>query len=75
MANYNKAFTKLSERIGEAFKKESIPERLFSNMVQTMTCAYILQCNGRIAVCESTEENDILNDFVEIGVAYMRKQH
>ena len=75
LANYDVAFKQLSERISEAFINESIPERLFSNMVQTMTCAYILQCNGSIAICESTDEADILNDFVEIGVAYMRKQY
>lgn len=75
LANYDVTFKQLSERISEAFINESIPERLFSNMVQTMTCAYILQCNGSIAICESTDEADILNDFVEIGVAYMRKQY
>jgi hypothetical protein len=72
--NYSKAFKQISGRIEEYFKNDTIPERLLSNMVQTMTCAYILQCNGMIAICESTEQEDILNDFVEIGVLYMRRQ-
>lgn len=74
LENYGKAFNQLSGRIEEYFKNDSIPERLLSNMVQTMTCAYILQCNGMIAICESAEQEDILNDFVEIGVLYMRRQ-
>ena len=75
MANYSKAFKQLSGRIEEQFKNESIPERLLSNMVQTITCAYILQCHGKIAICESTDEVDVLNDFVEMGVMYMRRQY
>ena len=74
LENYSKAFKQLSGRIEEHFKHETIAERLISNMVQTMTCAYILQCHGLIAVCESTEQEDILNDFVDMGVLYMRKQ-
>lgn len=74
LANYSRAFRELSERISKEFKSESIPERLFSNMVQTLTCAYILQCNGKIAICESINEEDILDDFVEMGVATIRKQ-
>ncbi len=72
--NYSKAFKQLSGRIEEHFINEAIPERLLSNMVQTMTCAYILQCYGLIAICESTEHQDILNDFVDIGVLNMRRQ-
>ena len=75
LANYSKAFKQLSGRIEEQFKNESLPERLLSNMVQTMTCAYILQCHTKIAICESTNEEDILNDFVEMGVVYMRRQY
>jgi hypothetical protein len=75
MANYSRAFKQLSESIGEQFKNESIPERLLSNMVQTVTCAYILQCHGKIAICESTDEGDILNEFVDMGVMYMRRQY
>lgn len=75
LANYSKAFKQLSGRIEEQFKTESLPERLLSNMVQTMTCAYILQCHSKIAICESTNEEDILNDFVEMGVMYMRRQY
>ena len=75
LANYSKAFKQLSGRIEEQFKNESLPERLLSNMVQTMTCAYILQCHSKIAICESTNEEDILNDFVEMGVMYMRRQY
>lgn len=74
LENYGKAFNQLSERIEKQFKHESIPERLFSNMIQTMTSAYILQCYGIIAICESTEQEDILNDFVDLGVLYMRRQ-
>ncbi len=74
LSNYNTAFNKLSERISERFKNESIPERLISNIVQTMTCAYILQCNGKISLSESTNQTDILEDFVEMGVVCMRKQ-
>lgn len=74
VANYEVAFKQLSERISMAFKNESIPERLFSNMVQTMTCAFILQCGGKISLSESVEPTDILQDFVDMGVTYMRKQ-
>ncbi len=72
--NYDNAFKQLSGRIEEHFNHEAIPERLLSNMVQTLTCAYILQCHGLIAVCEFVEQEDILNDFVEMGVRYMRRQ-
>ena len=75
LANYSDAFAKLSEGIDKQFKNETIPERLFSNMTQVMTCAFILQCNGKIAICESTDEEDILAEFVEMAVSYMRKQH
>jgi hypothetical protein len=74
LENYSNAFNQLSGRIEQHFVNVSIPERLLSNMVQTMTCTYILQCHGLIAVCESTEQEDILNDFVDMGVLYMRRQ-
>jgi hypothetical protein len=74
LENYTSAFKQLSGGIEEHFKHETIAERLISNMVQTMTCAYILQCHGLIAVCESTEQEDILNDFVDMGVLYMKRQ-
>lgn len=73
--HYPIAFKKLLNKVKDAFMNESIPERLFSNMVQTMTCAFILQCHGKIAICESTDENDILDDFGKVAIEYIRKQH
>lgn len=73
--NYAIAFNKLSKRIEAEFTNEFIPERLFSNMVQTMTCAYILCSKGLISVGESTNEADILDEFADMAVIYIRKQY
>ncbi|AFK04326.1 hypothetical protein Emtol_3197 [Emticicia oligotrophica DSM 17448] len=73
--NYPSAFKVLSKRIESAFKNEVIPERLFSNMVQTMTCAYILCSKGLISIGESINEADILDEFAEMAVIYIRKQY
>ena len=73
--NYEDAFIKLSQRIEKEFKNETISERLFSNMVQAMTCAYILCSKGKIALGESVEEEDILDEFCDMAVSYIRKQY
>lgn len=73
--NYAIAFNKLSQRIEAEFTNEFIPERLFSNMVQTMTCAYILCSKGLISIGESTNEADILDEFADMAVIYIRKQY
>ncbi|WP_188769069.1 hypothetical protein [Emticicia aquatilis] len=73
--NYSSAFKVLSKRIESSFKNEVIPERLFSNMVQTMTSAFILCQKGVISLGESTDEEDILEEFSEMAVGYIRKQY
>ncbi len=73
--NYSSAFKVLSKRIESAFKNEVIPERLFSNMVQTMTSAFILCQKGIISLGESTDEEDILEEFSEMAAGYIRKQY
>ncbi|MCP9762287.1 DUF6371 domain-containing protein [Lacihabitans soyangensis] len=71
---YDSEFKKLSLELESRFQNENIPERLFSNMAQTMTCALILQKIGKIELCEYTDENDILTEFVNIGEKYIRAQ-
>ena len=71
---YDSEFKTLSLELETRFQTENIPERLFSNMTQTMTCALILQKIGKIELCEYTDENDILTEFANIGEKYIRAQ-
>jgi hypothetical protein len=71
---YDAEFKNLSLELESRFQTENIPERLFSNMAQTMTCALILQKTGKIELCEYTDENDILTEFANIGEKYIRAQ-
>jgi hypothetical protein len=56
------------------FRGESVPERLFSNMAQTMTAAFILARAGKIHITEAADAKGILAEFVERGVGYIQKQ-
>ncbi|WP_044173514.1 DUF6371 domain-containing protein [Flectobacillus major] len=73
--NYNTAFSKIFNRVEQATQNESMPERLLSNICQALTCAYILQVNDKIQVCEYTEESDILDEFVAIALKTIHLQH
>lgn len=73
--NYSNAYGKLHGKLSSMLQFDNIPERHINNLAQTMAAAYILQINGKIQICESTNENDILSDFCEFGKDIILKQH
>lgn len=72
---YANTFKLLDKRLVERFGNEEIPERLLSNILQTITCACVLQLNKKISICESVDEEDILDEFMDIAVSSVRKQY
>ncbi|MBB3837641.1 hypothetical protein FHS57_001638 [Runella defluvii] len=72
--NYLEAFSLLYKELKDRFQNERLPERLFANMSQALTCAYILHINGKIRVCESVDKADVLEDFVSFGEKSIRRQ-
>ncbi|AXE16699.1 DUF927 domain-containing protein [Runella rosea] len=73
--SYSAAYTTLYNRLKACFINERLPERLFANMALTMACAFVLACEGHIALCEYTDREDILDEFTEIGRKYISRQH
>lgn len=73
--SYASAYTALYDRFKLCFINEGLNERLFGNMAQTMACAFVLTCEGHIALCEYTDREDILDEFTEIGRKYISRQH
>ncbi|NBB19070.1 DUF927 domain-containing protein [Runella sp. CRIBMP] len=73
--SYSAAYTTLYNRLKACFINERLPERLFANMALTMACAFVLTCEGHIALCEYTDREDILDEFTEIGRKYISRQH
>lgn len=73
--NYASAYQKIHFKLSTMLQFDNIPERHINNLAQTMAAAYILQVNGKIQICESTNENDILLDFCEFGKNIILKQH
>ncbi|WP_409049709.1 DUF6371 domain-containing protein [Runella sp. MFBS21] len=73
--SYSAAYTTLYNRLKACFIHERLPERLFANMALTMACAFVLTCEGHIALCEYTDREDILDEFTEIGRKYISRQH
>lgn len=73
--NYSNAYGKLHRKLSSMLHLDNIPERHINNLAQTMAAAYILQVNGKIQICESTNENDILSDFCEFGKDIILKHH
>ena len=73
--SYSAAYTTLYNRLKVCFINERLPERLYANMALTMACAFVLTCEGHIALCEYTDREDILDEFIEIGRKYISRQH
>lgn len=73
--NYLETFKDFEKVLTSKFDGESISERLFTNVCQTFTCAIILQANGKIEICESTEYQDILESFSQIASKFIVHQN
>jgi hypothetical protein len=65
---YSETFRDFESVLTSKFDGQSVSERLFTNICQTFTCAIILQANRVIDICESTDYEDILKEFSEIGM-------
>ena len=74
--NYSAFFNLLYQKLKShpTFQGESVPERLFSNMAQTLTGAFILARKGVIHLTETVSREDVLQEFVESGVQYISRQ-
>lgn len=68
---YNKRIT---YKLKATMPLDGVPERMFSNMAQILTPAAILQSLGSIQMSESTSENDVIEEFAEIGRELIMKQ-
>jgi hypothetical protein len=67
--NFVIAYDRLYNAFREEFKGEKVPERLFANMSQVMSVAFVLTCLRKIEMIEDTTATDveILKEFVSIG--------
>lgn len=74
--NFVIAYDRLYNAFREEFKGEKVPERLFANMSQVMSVAFVLTCLRKIEMIEDTTATDveILKEFVSIGAANIRRQ-
>jgi hypothetical protein len=73
--NYNEAFDKLNKRLLEKVNGCDYPERITSNMIQCMTCAFILQTHNKISMCESEDEDDVLDVYTSYAADCIKHQH
>ncbi len=74
-ANFDKSYAKLYAILKNKTANEGVMERAVANMARVFTPCYILQVNGLITMCESTDKQDILDEFIEIGVKTIIRQH
>ncbi len=72
---YGKAYEQLYDALKDIPEANTMPERLFTNMAQVLTPAFILQRYSMIALNEFTEEVDILQEFRLIGQEAITRQH
>lgn len=73
--NYSNAFDKLNTSLLEKVKGCDYPERITSNIIQCMTCAFILQTHNKIAMCESESEDDVLDVYTSYAADCIKHQH
>ncbi|MDQ1085674.1 DUF6371 domain-containing protein [Siphonobacter sp. SORGH_AS_1065] len=75
--NYATAYNELYSSFKNHFKGENLPERLYANMAQIMAAPLIFQTHGLIQILEveTRNVNEVLEAFVEIGAASIRRQH
>lgn len=74
--NFVIAYDRLYNAFRDEFKGEKVPERLFANMSQVMSVAFVLTCLRKIEMIADTSATDvdILQEFVSIGAANIRRQ-
>lgn len=73
---FQKAYDNLYTNLKFSLSGESVVERLVSNMARVMTPAYILQTYEHINLgLEVCDPESILEEFVEMGVANIRRQN
>lgn len=73
--HYLDAYTKIKSELKGRLKNEGIIDRAIQNVASILTCAFILQVNGKITMCQYTNEEDILNEFCSIGCQQIIRQH
>jgi hypothetical protein len=73
--NYKKVYSILIDEFKQRLENENYHERLFTNMVQTLICPFILQTNGKIFLTESVDPKDILEDYISMGINLIREQN
>jgi hypothetical protein len=70
------AYDNLYKLLNYELRHEKIVERLKSNMARVLTPAYILKSHNKINLqLEVTDEDDVLSEFVDIGVKAILRQH
>jgi hypothetical protein len=70
------AYDDLYNGLKEAVRHDKVVERLISNMARVLSVAYILQVFGKIQLhFEVDGDDDILEQFVEIGSKAILRQH
>jgi hypothetical protein len=73
--NYNVFYDKLNKRLQHKVKGCDYPERITSNIIQCMTCAFILQTHNKIAICESEDEDDVIDAFTNYAADCIKHQY
>ncbi|MCC5612931.1 hypothetical protein LC612_41155, partial [Nostoc sp. CHAB 5834] len=70
------AYDDLYNGLKDSVRHEKVVERLISNMARVLSVAYILQIYGKIQLHFEVEgDDDILQQFVEIGSKAILRQH
>lgn len=67
-------YSRIHKKLKTSLQEQSIPERMFVNMAQVLTPAAILQSSGKIQMGESTNTEDVIEEFCEIGKRLILKQ-
>lgn len=74
--NYGVCYNRLYTALKAKLKGQSVPERFYANMAQIMAAPYFLQCQGKLNLLEieSTNEQEILSEYVELGQGFIMRQ-
>jgi hypothetical protein len=74
-----KSFSEDYDKIYKYLKKHSelvgVMERAISNLARLLTPAYILQSCGFVQLTESSDKEDVFNEFIEFGKNTILRQH
>lgn len=73
--NFAKSYAAIYKVLKNKTESLGVMERAVANIARIFTPAYILQINGYISMCENTDQEDVLQEFVDFGYQTIIRQH